>query len=353
MKVPKSLLVLSDALEDIQSTLDELTAQGTEVRNVVGAYQFVAAFASAPADVVILDLEGFRERELELPAILREIHPNVGVVVLANQDQREFAGRALCAGADLYLMKPVAGPELLEAVDRATLRQHVASAEPSGGLRAEVLSSLALGIAHEINNPLATVSGWLQMLEADRTDDEKLVELLRSMRGDADRIATVVRELQVFAQQGPPRRDDVDMAQIIAELERLYAVRCKTKGIELSADVAPDLPAVAGDEAQLRRACEVILAQSESALDSGGRIRIACRAEDQGVSIVFQDNGPLIPAKAIARIFDPFHDVRNGHTSGLGLCLSDSVVRSHGGRIDVKSEESCGNQFSVWLPARE
>ena len=353
MRTPKSALILTSSPSPLQPALDLLTERGVSVSCVEGPYRFTAAFVSEPTDVAILDIEDFRRRDLELLTVLREFRPNVGIILLMDAEQRELAGEALCAGADVYLLKPIQGPELIAATERATLRQQLADTERTRSARAEVVSRLALGVAHEINNPLTTISGWIQMLSADRADDPKLAEILRSIKEDADRIAAVVRQLQVFAQKGPPSTEEVDIARVIAELHRLHVQKCKSKGIDLRAEVAPNLPSSVGDEAQLRQAFDVILAQAEAALTEGGKIQITGRSTTNGIKIVFRDNGPPLPKEALSRVFEPFRDARNGHVNGMGLALSEGIIRSHGGRIEAKSRESKGNQVSVWLPTKE
>jgi len=347
----RSLYLLSASPEHLQPALDLLRKQGVSVQRVEGAFRLAAEFGSKPADVVVIDLEGLRRQDLDLLAVLRERRPEVGVVILAEPEQHDLAGLALCRGADLYLLKPVQGLELVEAVDRALMRRRLAEAEQGGTARLQTLSEFALGVAHEVNNPLTTISGWLQMLSADRASDEQLVSILRTMKEEADRIAEVVRQLLVFAQQGPPRMAPVDLGGLLAELGRVYGARCKEKGIEVVTHISPDLPPVAGDEAQLRQACDVILSQAEAALDGGGRIEVTCRPAAEGVEVVFQDNGPRIPPEVLARIFEPFSAGRRGDGRGPGLCVAYGIVRSHGGRIEAESGETAGSRFTVWLPS--
>ena len=286
MSIADSVYLLSASPEQLEAALDMVAKRGVTVRRIDSAYRLAAEFGSRPADVVVLDLQGFRHQDLSLLLVLREMRREVGIVVLAEIEQRDLAAMALAKGADLYLFKPLHGPELVEAIDRALMRRRLAEAEKGGVARLQTLSEFALGVAHEVNNPLTTISGWLQMLSADRASDEQLVNILHTMKEEADRIAEVVRQLLIFAQQGPPHAERVDMGRVVSELSRLHSERCKEDGIELVADIAGDLPAVSGDEAQLRQACDVILSQAETALNGHGRIEITCRPKAEGVEIV-------------------------------------------------------------------
>jgi len=353
MELPKGIFLLCPQADDYALALDTLRARGVAARVVDGPFRLAVEFSSAPADVVVLDAERLARGLLELMRVLRERRPNVGLVVIAAPDQRELAGSALCRGADILLTKPASSAEVVEAVERAYRRWRLSNAEVNGAARSETLAKFALGVAHEINNPLATVSGWLQMLLADHADDARLSMMLRSMHEETQRIANVVRQLLVVAQQGPPRQDRVNVGQIIRELDRLYRVKLEGAEVEFVSEVAADVPSVRGDAAQLRQACETILAENIAACNGKGRIELSCRPREGGVEIAFHDNGPPIPPSVLPQLFEPFHFGRNSHGTGLGLCLSRGVVRSHGGTLTVESDEKAGTRFVIWLPAAE
>ena len=322
------------------------------MRHAEGGYRLVAKFSSEPADVVLLDVAGLRQQDLDIINVLREIRPDVGIVALAERDQRDLAADALCAGADLYLLKPTYVKELLAAIDRAAMRRRPAGAGPPDTAASEGLSKLARGVAHEINNPLTTISGWLQMLTKDRAEDQQLADTLKSMKEESDRIAEVVRHLLAFAQQTPPKKEPVEMEQMLKDLVRLHSSRCWSKGVEFVADIPSKLPSVVGDAQQLRLACDGILVDAEESLDSSGRIEMSCRPSGSGIEIVFRDNGPAIHKEALDQLFEPFNPGRRGNGKGMRLCVSRGVIQSHGGIIGVTSDESSGTELTIWLPAK-
>ena len=351
MSVPKNILVLSHSSEQFKFALEALATRGATIRYAEEAYRFVAAFDSEQADVALVDLAGLRQRDLELLRVLREIYPEVGIVVLADLEQRELAAGALCNGADIYLMKPVHAPELLEAMERASLRRNLA--RPSGAKAGDPgdLANVALGLAHRVNNPLTTISGWLQMLSNDRADDKELSGVINSMKEESDRIAEVVRQLLTFAQQNPPSNTPVDITRILADLSRLHSARCQAKGIEFETSIPSALPPVAGEENQIRQACDILLTDAAEALNGGGKIQMLCRPKEGGVEIVFSDNGPTIPDRILGGIFEPFNLGRSGDEKEVGPWLSYGIIRSHGGKIEAESEAPSGARFVVWLPS--
>lgn len=353
MDGPKDVLVLSAAAEEFATVFDALAKRGIGVRCIEGPFRFMAAFVAQPSDMVVLDLEGLRKEDLEILHVIREIRPEAGVIALAGRDQREMAAGALCGGADLYLLRPVTAAEMLEAFDRAGMRRRLARAQggSAGPSHADALARLALGVAHEVNNPLATISGWLQMLADDRAADPQLAGVLRSMKEEADRIADVVRQLLVFSQQTPPRSERVDVGRMVRDLCRVYTEESGPGHLNLRLDLADALPSVAGDEAQLRQACDAILEQTAAVLNGSGQVEVSCRARDDGVEIIFQDNGPVLSAEALERIFDPFHPGRLRDPRGMGLAVSYGIIQSHGGRIRAHSSANAGTRFEIWLPS--
>jgi len=352
MSTPKDIILLGSLPEHLDPAQSKLSEQGVSIRQIEGPYRLVAAFATAPADVLLMDLSGLRRQDLEVIQVLREIHPALGIVALADGEQRDLAAHALCEGADLYLLKPIQPPVLLAAIDRAAMRRRLAEAKRQDKTRSDSLFGLAQFVAHEINNPLTTISGWLQVLAADHAENKQLANVLGSMKEEADRIADIVRQLQVFAQQGPPRADPVDITELLTELGRLYSSKCLEKGAQFVTDIAPQLPPVPGDEEQLRRAFDTVLAEAEARVNGTGKIEVSCKPERNGVEIVFRDNGPRISGETLKDLFGAFHNGRHGTAKGMGLNLSRGIIQSHGGTIEASSTESEGTRFTVWLPSQ-
>ena len=172
------------------------------------------------------------------------------------------------------------------------------------------------------------------------------------MKEETDRVAEIVRQLLLFAQQAPPRGDPVDIGRLLTEVTNLYAPQCTAKGIELDVSIPDGLPPVAGDEGQLRQACDAILAEAQAVLANANKIDVTCQRKNNGVEIVFHDDGPPIPINDLARVFEPFQAGRRRDGKAMGLSLPHGIIRSHGGKIEADSSESLGTRFAVWLPLR-
>ncbi len=350
MKLPRSVLLASPEPDQYALVLDSLAGQNIVTRVVKGPLRLAVDFAADPTDVVVLDIESCPQAVFELIEVMRENSPNVGIVIIATAQQRDLAGSALCRGADVLLTKPAASAEMLEAIERADRRRRLAQTELGGGPSAEMLTKFAMGVAHEINNPLTTISGWLQVLISDHAEDNELAQMLKSINEEVDRIADVVRQLLTVAQQTPPRQDKVNVGKMLKELAHYHTVELQDTQTELTTDIDAKRPGVRGDGAQIRQACDTILTEMRAALNGNGKISVSCKAMARGLQIVFEDDGPAIPAESLDRIFDPFEFGRNDYGSGLGLCLSREIIRSHGGTLQVESDEKSGTRFTAWLP---
>jgi signal transduction histidine kinase len=350
MDYPGSVLFLTGRQEQYALALDTLAERDVAVRCMDSPLRLAVEFAADPLEIVVIDLEDFHAAALELLEVLREISPTVGVVIAASPEQRELAGSAFSRGADVVVTKPTTGIEMIEAIERAGRRKRLAEGA-SEEMTAQLLKKFAMGVAHEINNPLTTISGWLQVLIADQDTKPELVDMLTSINEEADRITHVVRQLLAVAQQAPPRQEQLSIGPVLETLVEQYRNEHKEASVNVSTRIRDRLPPIRGDEQQLRQACEALLKESLAALNGRGRLSVSCKPKRHGVEIRIKDTGPPMSAETRAALFEPFEFGRNKNGSGLGLCLARAIVRSHGGTLDVASGESVGTCFRIWLPA--
>ena len=351
MTMLRKLLVISRTPAHFADLAGALAKHEVALQVGEGLFHGLALALSEPRDAVLIDLEGLRRDDLELIKTVRQFRPEMGVIAVAHPALRQTATDALSYGADLYLLKPVPAAEILVALERVEMRRELLHLRERQTECAGPMARMALGVAHEVNNPLTTISGWLQMLADDRAADLQLSGVLRSMKEEADRIAEVVREMLIYAQQRPPRRESVALNELLAEAVKLRGFSSGHGESRIDAALPDKLPAVLGDADQLRDAFRILIGQAEAVLNGGGCIQVAARPCDNGVELTFKDNGPAIPAEELSKTFDPFHAGRSNNGDGIGLARAYGIVRSHGGRLSAASAEGAGTCFSVWLPA--
>ena len=216
------------------------------------------------------------------------------------------------------------------------------------------LGQLVSGVAHELNNPLAGVMAFSQLLLAAPSVQGEEREATETIHHEAQRAARIVTKLLTFARQHTPERRSVDLNEIaIAALElRRYVLRANDVRIDMRLD--DDLPRTAADAFQLQQVVLNLYANAEHALAErgAGRVLTVMTGVESGLLVLtVGDNGAGIPADRLARIFDPFFTTKPvGEGTGLGLSISDGIVREHGGRIRAESVPGDGASFTIELP---
>jgi two-component system NtrC family sensor kinase len=224
-------------------------------------------------------------------------------------------------------------------------------------LQAEKMAALGhtiSGVAHELNNPLATILSWAERLSSQPLDD-KTRRGLAVILGEAERSARIVRNLLTFARKRQSTRALVDVNQVVRETLALRAYEQRVSNITLIEALASGLPPVFADGHQIKQVLLNLVINAEQAmLTSHGRGTLVIRTwhdEDKDcVLIEINDDGPGVPVDVQSRIFDPFFTTKEvGKGTGLGLSVAYALVKEHAGRIWLRSEGG-GSSFYVELP---
>jgi PAS domain S-box-containing protein len=225
-------------------------------------------------------------------------------------------------------------------------------------LQAEKMAALGQtisGVAHELNNPLATILSWSERL-AERNVDEKTRQGLEVILAEAERAARIVRNLLTFARKRQTTRAMVDLNQVVRETLALRAYEQKVSNIQVVEALATGLPEVFVDGHQIKQVLLNLIINAEQAcLGANGRGTIVVRTMhdiDRGSAVLeVSDDGPGIPEDRQGKVFDPFFTTKEvGQGTGLGLTVAYAIAREHGGRIWLESRKGQGTSFFVELP---
>jgi PAS domain S-box-containing protein len=220
------------------------------------------------------------------------------------------------------------------------------------------IGTLASGVAHEINNPLACVTAnislMIEELAGERPQQSELREMAEGVQDAAERIRKIVRGLKTFARSDKERRAVIDLRPVLelATDITLNQIRDRVRIVRTYGDT----PWVEADEARLGQVFINLLVNAAQALPEGpsekNEIRIVTTTDAAGRAVVeVRDTGAGISASAMARIFDPFFTTKAvGVGTGLGLSICHSIVTGMGGEISATSEPGCGTTFRVVLP---
>ena len=233
--------------------------------------------------------------------------------------------------------------------------------------RLESIGTLAGGIAHDLNNVLAPILMSVEMLQLNGVDPET-ARWLTMIRENADRGADLIKQVLTFARGMSGERIQVQVKHIVKEL---VAVLKETfpRSIDVKFDIEPTLWTISADPTQIHQVLMNLCVNARDAMPSGGTIKISAKNvvvdenhsrinmdADPGnyVYLTVSDTGTGMTPDVVDRIFDPFFTTKDiGHGTGLGLSTTLTIVRSHGGFINVYSEVDRGTRFSIYFPSAE
>ncbi|MEL7369152.1 MAG: PAS domain S-box protein [Myxococcota bacterium] len=246
---------------------------------------------------------------------------------------------------------------LSEAHDRLQAAHRRIKEEQAKLIQAEKLSSigiLASGVAHEINNPLAGVMNCVKALSEDTVRQTRRGEYFRTAQDGLERIQQIVRGLLDYARQRPLTPTTCDVEEILAACQRLIAPYLRKNNVELELR----LPAtqVKGDRSQLMQALINILLNAVYVSEPNQAVIVSVQKAPGQIGITVRDFGPGMPEDVAQRACDPFFTTKpEGEGTGLGLAVTASIVRAHGGELEFQvhgrnDDAEAGTSATIWLP---
>src|SRR5438552_13889564 len=214
------------------------------------------------------------------------------------------------------------------------------------------LGALVSGVAHELNNPLAAIAAFAELLVVEPRQAE-LRESAEVIRAEAMRAGRIVRTLLDFARQRPRVRVAVDLAEIVDRVLSLQRSALKKARVRAAVAIPDDLPAVLGDPQELRQVVLNAVVNARQAVEASGRpgqVLIIAKRTDNHVRVAVEDTGPGVPAEILDRVFEPFFTTKGDQGTGLGLAISFGLVRAMGGRMWIQNIEGGGARLEFELP---
>jgi signal transduction histidine kinase len=217
------------------------------------------------------------------------------------------------------------------------------------------MGTLSAGVAHEVNNPLASISSLIQMMQAKDSLDTETRDRLELISTQIARISQVTRDMMDFARARPSARSTVDINETIETSLRLAVFDSEFKKLVIERDLYDGLPEIPADPDQLQQVFLNLFLNARDAMPHGGRLTIrSANSENGNVKVDISDTGTGIDPQNIKQIFDPFFTTKTtGQGTGLGLAVCYGIVTAHGGRIEASSNTPGGTTFSIILPAHE
>jgi signal transduction histidine kinase len=217
------------------------------------------------------------------------------------------------------------------------------------------VGEMAAAIAHELNNPLTSVTGFAELALSDIPPESETRKDLEIVMREAVRARDVVRRLLDFARQSESARARASLNDVVEDVVALSRHLIHTSGVTLEMALDENLPWALVDVNQMKQVLLNLIHNALQAMPSGGELKISTESMLRGgrdwIKVSVQDTGIGIPKLDQARIFEPFYTTKGDQGgTGLGLSVTYGIVTDHGGQIDVESQPGAGSKFSVWLP---
>jgi len=236
-----------------------------------------------------------------------------------------------------------------EVTDKRRLQEQLIQSE-----KMSAIGQLIAGVAHDLNNPLASVVGFADFLSESVEVPPGLAEPLRVIRQEAERAANIVRNLLSFARRQEAQRQRQAVGPLLESTIALLRNEFLAHDVEVTLTVDPDAPELELNANQMRQVFLNLLSNAVHAIASTGRpgsIRVQVRPWLEGLAVRVTDDGPGMPDPVAQRVFEPFYTTKaEGQGTGLGLSISQGIVKEHGGRITLETAPGRGATFTVELP---
>jgi signal transduction histidine kinase len=366
------LLLVDDEEHFRQAIAKRLAKRGLASEQAADGAECLSLLEEKSMDVVVLDVKMPGMSGIEVLKQINDQYPKTEVILLTGHATTPDGVEGIKLGAFDYLTKPIELEHLFnkicqayekiqrldaeqkEAQYRKQLEQQMIATE-----RLASLGTLAAGVAHEINNPLAIIqesAGWLrQLIEKDDLKDmprhDDFVKALDKVEKNIKRAGRITHQLLGFVGKSEPAATEVNLLELADETIQLISHEAKNRGIHIVCNMESSVGPIWSDAYQIRQVLLNLLTNAMHAVNSEGTITIGI--EDVGDSrvITVSDTGPGIPRENLTKIFEPFFSTKvPGQGTGLGLFVSRGIVEKLGGTIEVASEIGQGARFSVRLP---
>ncbi len=366
------LLLVDDEEEFRRTIAKRMKLRGIVSEQSASGEECLSVLEKKAMDVVVLDVKMPGMSGIEALHHIKKKYPKIEVILLTGHATTQDGVEGIKAGAFDYLSKPIELDHLLEKIKHAydkirreeeklreaefrkKMEQQMIATE-----RLASLGTLAAGVAHEINNPLAIIkesAGWIKQIlkkeelaEIPRRHDLDMA--LNKIEKGVERAKRITLQLLGFARKSDSVLAEVNLKQLADEAVQLVKREAADKGIEIVQEMDILENTIWSDPYQLRQVMLNLLTNAIHATGSGGNITIRLEPIAEAVALTVQDTGQGIPKENLERIFEPFFSTKPpGEGTGLGLFVARGIVEKLGGKIEVESQLGRGTSFCIRLP---
>ena len=214
---------------------------------------------------------------------------------------------------------------------------------------------LAAGVAHELGNPLNSLTIHLQLMERrlakleDSGQGSQLAESIEVCRGEVQRLDGIISHFLEAVRPQKPELNELNLIELVDEVLRVQEVELSDRNLDVGVEVADALPSILGDRGQLKQVFFNVIKNAMEAMGEGGRLRIVASSDDDFLYMKFHDTGSGIGEADLSRVFQPYFTTKStGH--GLGMMIVNRIMQEHGGQVGIESREGDGTLITLQFP---
>jgi two-component system NtrC family sensor kinase len=216
------------------------------------------------------------------------------------------------------------------------------------------LGRFSAGIAHEINNPLGIILNHVQLLRTGKLDEVEQGEFLARIEAEIKRTSRLLRNILHHATEEELAFCDLSLESVVAEVVELFAPKLRLKGVRIEVGPFPTGAIVEGDADAIKQVFFNLIYNALQAIHHDqGLVRIGAEDGEAGYKVLVADNGEGMDEATRSTIFEPFVTRKKGYGTGLGLALSRTIMKQHGGDIESSGEPNVGSVITLWFPRKE
>jgi signal transduction histidine kinase len=381
-----TIVVIDDDIHILELAELILVKRGYKVFTAPTARIGMEIIAEQLPELVLLD---YMMPEMDGLTALREIHsrfPNTYVVIFTGKGNEEIAVELMKGGASEYILKPFNNRDLVERLDnvlrireielhnKSLQQEHVrllqeidnwnqdlqkrvhektdalqkAQSEIAQSEKLAALGYLSAGMAHEIRNPLNSISLFIQLMRQNTTDPEQL-DYQGKILKEIDRIDDIIRKLLDASRRTRTITNDVSIDRVIDNALEVFSPQIETGKIRVSRSYCDSPPPIKADPAELEQIFTNLFLNALEEMGIGGHLEIQVREESGRVVVRVADSGGGISADTLPNIFDPFFSTKTRGT-GMGLPVVQRIARIYEGNITVENTSQDGTVFRLDFP---